>query len=291
MVVTKVEYQSDVYISELETGGRRLKSRRRLTLDDRNDYPGAWTPDSKTVLFWSDRNGTLDIFRQAIDHDSAEPIATGPETKRWPVVSPDGSWILYISSSAWSGPARIMRVPTLGGPSEVVLEDRDIGQLACAQPPSSLCVFSVTTPEEKQIVWSAFDAVRGRGRELARVDLSQWYFSWALSPDGSRLAFAQRDDHEGRIQLIPLAGGEPRQFAVKGYTNLSSVFWAADGKGLFVGTVGGFYRAPFLYVDLQGNADVLTKEFTEWGVPSPNGRFLAEMSLIEQANLWLLENF
>jgi len=184
-----------------------------------------------------------------------------------------------------------MRVPTLGGPSEVVLEDRDIGQLACAQPPSSLCVFSVTTPEEKQIVWSAFDAVRGRGRELARVDLSQWYFSWALSPDGSRLAFAQRDDHEGRIQLIPLAGGEPRQFAVKGYTNLSSVFWAADGKGLFVGTVGGFYRAPFLYVDLQGNADVLTKEFTEWGVPSPNGRFLAEMSLIEQANLWLLENF
>ena len=51
MVVAKVEYQSDVYISELEVGGRRLKSRRRLTLDDRNDYPGAWTPDSKTVVF------------------------------------------------------------------------------------------------------------------------------------------------------------------------------------------------------------------------------------------------
>lgn len=56
-------------------------------------------------------------------------------------------------------------------------------------------------------------------------------------------------------------------------------------------TVGGVYRAPFIYVDLQGNADVLTKEFTEWGVPSPNGRYLAEMRLIEQANLWLLENF
>jgi Tol biopolymer transport system component len=291
MVVQKVEYQSDVYISELEAGGRRLKSRRRLTLDDRNDSPSAWTPDSKTVLFWSDRNGTLDIFRQAIDEDSAEPIATGPEIKRWPVVSPDGSWILYISSSVWSGPARIMRVPTLGGPSEVVLEDRDIGQLACAQPPSSLCVFSVTTPERKQVVWSAFDDVRGRDRELARVDLSKPFFSWALSPDGSRLAFAQHDDHEGRIQLIPLAGGEPRQFAVKGYTNLSSVFWAADGKGLFVDTVGGVLRAPFLYVDLQGNAYVLTKHFTEWGVPSPNGRYLAENSLIEQSNLWLLENF
>ena len=184
-----------------------------------------------------------------------------------------------------------MRVPMVGGPSEVVVEDRDIGQLACTQTPSSKCVFSVTTPEEKQVVWSAFDAVRGRGRELARVDLNQPFFCWALSPDGSRLAFAQRDDHADRIQLIPLAGGEPRQFAVKGYTDLSSVFWAADGKGLFVDTVGGFLRAPFLYVDLQGNADVLTRDFTEWGVPSPSGRYLAEMSLIEQINLWLLENF
>jgi Tol biopolymer transport system component len=97
LAVLKLSAQSDVYVGQLEAGGRRLTSARRLTLDERDDLPGAWTPDSKAVLFWSNRNGTFDIFRQSIDQDSAKPVVTGPGDKSWPVVSPDGLWILYIA--------------------------------------------------------------------------------------------------------------------------------------------------------------------------------------------------
>jgi len=171
LAVTKHSAQWDVYVGQLEAGGRRLTSARRLTLEERDDLPGAWTPDSKAVLFWSNRNGTFDLFRQAIDQDFAEPVVTGPGDKRFPVVSPDGSWILYIATGVGSGVTRIMHVPTLGGPAEMVLEDRGIDRAACARHPSSQCVFSATTLDQKEAVFSAFDPTRRRGRELVRVDL------------------------------------------------------------------------------------------------------------------------
>lgn len=59
--------QSDVYVGELDNGGSRLSAPRRLTLDDRIDWPGGWTLDSKSVLFYSDREGNLDLFRQQVD--------------------------------------------------------------------------------------------------------------------------------------------------------------------------------------------------------------------------------
>ena len=49
--------QSDVYLGELTNGGAELKSPQRVTLDDRVDWPGGWSPDSKTMFLYSDRNG------------------------------------------------------------------------------------------------------------------------------------------------------------------------------------------------------------------------------------------
>jgi Tol biopolymer transport system component/DNA-binding winged helix-turn-helix (wHTH) protein len=69
--------QPDVYIAELESGGTRLTTRTRLTLDERQDYPYAWTPDSKEVLFSSDRDGTFHIFKQSIDRATPDLLVGG----------------------------------------------------------------------------------------------------------------------------------------------------------------------------------------------------------------------
>jgi Tol biopolymer transport system component len=54
----------DVYLAELKEEGTRLDSPTRLTVSDSEDYPTGWTPDSKTVLFSSDRIGRSQIFKQ-----------------------------------------------------------------------------------------------------------------------------------------------------------------------------------------------------------------------------------
>jgi Tol biopolymer transport system component len=79
----------------------------RLTNDDASDAPHAWTPDRKTVLFLSDRNGPYCIFKQAVNPGTAEPVATGPQGAVFPRPSGDGAWILYsVSISAhWVTPS------------------------------------------------------------------------------------------------------------------------------------------------------------------------------------------
>jgi len=62
----------------------QLLEHRRLTLDDNENDPFAWTPDGKAVLFNSDRNGTSAIFRQVTDQPLAERLTTGVEQLKQP---------------------------------------------------------------------------------------------------------------------------------------------------------------------------------------------------------------
>ena len=82
LLMVRGHWQSDVYVGELESNGARLTGARRLTQDDRTDWPGAWTPDNQAVVFHSDRNGTFDIFKQGIQDRSAELVVGGPEEQR-----------------------------------------------------------------------------------------------------------------------------------------------------------------------------------------------------------------
>ncbi len=289
--------QSDVFVGEWEAKGLRLRNQRRLTLDESNDVPSAWTKDGKAVLFYSDRNGQLDIFKQALDQATAEPVVTGPGNKHDPVLSPDGDLILYLQD-ADEGKTRIMRVPSLGGAPEMVFEGKGISGLKCSWSPATLCVLGEESPDRKHYIFTAFDPMKGRGRELTRVALKQpveRYF-WDLSRDGSRLALAQDlRGTERRIQILPLSRGEVREVVIQREIQMSSLRWANDGKGFLVGTTtpGGM----LLFVDLDGHTEVLWKTATLWGLagprglPSPDGSHLAMQGWAIDNNIWKLENF
>ena len=75
--------------------------------------------------------------------------------------------------------------------------------------------------------------------------------SFALSPDGTRLAFTAMDSSgEFRVFLRDLDSLEPRLLA--GSENAHTLFWPPDGRSLYVTARGKFWRMP-----LEGDARVL----------------------------------
>jgi len=301
LVIDKTTFEADVFIADLESSGRRLTNPRRLTMDVRDALPYAWTPDSKAVLFMSRRKGNWNIYRQAMDQDSAEIIVGGPDHKWTPAVTPDGCCVTYLSTTGDEltamTPVRLMRVPLQGGPPEEVLQGRGILRQACAWPPATLCVFSEESPDSQELVFWAFDPVKGTKQELTRVNLQQpvFQYDWALSPNGARIALAEFDPHEGRIKIIPTTGGGIQDLRVKNWPGLFQIWWSSDNKSLIVGSFSNS-GSTLLDVTLEGRAYVLRKqalvsEFNTWGVPSYDGRHLALTDYTTQTDVWILENF
>ena len=291
----KANYQSNVYVAELEAGGAKLTTPRRLTLDERNDWPTAWTSDSRAVVFWSDRNGPNQVFKQNIDQETAETVVAGPEEDWMPRVSPDGMSIFYLAShQIGDNKVRLMRAPTSGGSPQAVMEVSRIANYACARPPSDVCFVGQMSEDQKKLIFSAFDPVQGKAHELLTLDTHPGALSnWMPSPDGSRIAFSEYDPLEGRIRLVSFKGEQENDIVVKGWAGINSIDWAADGKSLFVSSQSPT-SSTLLRVDLEGHATPLWDQRGAWktyAIAAPNGRELAILGMTSGSNVWMIENF
>jgi Tol biopolymer transport system component len=301
LVFGRLIEQTDVYVGELEKGGARLKAPpRRLTLDERDDWPTAWIPNSNAILFDSDRSGTEAIYKQALDQDSAELLVSTSEVNRGAILSPDGAWIIYQSTKpeddvgGRSAESQLRRVPISGGPSLLVLAAHGFDGHQCARAPATLCLMTEHTDDQRELVLTAYDPVKGRGREVARMATKPGFrYMWNLSPDGSEIAMLFPEG-QNRIRLLPVGGGQPHDLVIKGWSSLNSPAWAADSKGLYIASVTP-RGATLLYIDLKGHANPVWEQRVDlwacYGFPSPDGRYLAILGNTTDGNVWMLENF
>ena len=127
ILVTRGRTRSNVFVGQANSSSTTLSDIRQLTQDDRVNWPSAWTPDGRSVLFHSDRNGDFDLFRQGFSDREAQPLLLGADDVRSARVTPDGKWILYLALAlpdpkVRTARVRLMRMPAGGGPPEQVLE-------------------------------------------------------------------------------------------------------------------------------------------------------------------------
>jgi DNA-binding winged helix-turn-helix (wHTH) protein/Tol biopolymer transport system component len=290
--------QPDVYVARLE-GSSVIGEPQRLTLDDRQDLPFDWTADNRAVIFMSDRTGSFNIYKQAVDQALPEVLVGGSKHVAQPRLNSDGTQLLYVVYPVWGSdeakPAYavpLMRVPIAGGTPQEVLKGTWITNHQCARGPSALCIYSVI--QDGQLTFLTFDPFHGKGAQVFQIkdELSKLY-NWSLSPDGTTLAIAKGKwgDEEPRIHLVPVAGGPDRWLTVSGWSGLASLDWAADGKALWAASVGDEGNA-LLRIDLEGHAREVwrPKNMTVgWAIPSRDGRHLAILVGSGSANVWMAE--
>jgi Tol biopolymer transport system component len=310
LVFTKRTDQSDVMVGELVDGNSGLVHERHLTTDERIDWPGGWSADSKWLLFESDRTGRMSIFRQRVDSANAAPVVVNAENNWSPALSPDGVWLLYFVSRP--SEARLMRVRVAGGAAEEILASEGTpafvrsskapGTAAsthvstagnpafrCPARPGAPCVLSEAVGGE--VVFSSFEPGPRAGKteifRIATENPSDVF--WDLSGDGTRIAYGSRSEYS-HIRIRDLAQKTIREISIPQWPELRSAGWAPDGRSLFAS-----HFAPdgssLLQVTLDGRAKALYKsaEPIELLKASPDGRYLAFGQVVSGVNVWLIE--
>ena len=280
--------QRDVYVADLDVSRARMTTPRRLTLDLADDYPTAWTPDSKAVVFTSDRNGPSAIFRQGLDQQLATQVVFGPTRQIIARAAPGGKWIVFYGVI---GEKRgVMRVPMQGGPAELLFEiSSSIMGIRCSRV--GPCI--VSERQNGVVVVSEFDPIKGvKGREIFR-DTSVRFAGPDLSPDAKWLATPSG----GKIILRSFATGlvvrELEVEGANGASRLVNLDYATDGKGFFAGQTTPT-ETRLLYIDLAGKASVLWRQSGTsqvWAIASPDGRHLAMMVYTDDSNVYTADAF
>jgi serine/threonine protein kinase len=291
---------ASVFVGDLAGNQTRLENSRRLTLDDNYNLPSAWTPDSREVLFSSERSSNRMMYRQAIDPDSAAHLVTPSVNTNFYLagLSPDRTGILLEGEPLDSRKMGLYRVDPKGGSARLLFNTGGFVLFSCSNKTANLCVFGRPTEEKNELVVVAFDPLGSPGKELLRIPLENgsnadigFDYWWQLSPDGSRIGIVKK--HGNQIRLVPLSGGLTETITINGYSGLLEFYWANDSQSMFVSALapGG---ASLLHVSLSGEARPIwhRPESTHtWGFPSPDGSHLAILNSNSESNVWMINNF
>jgi len=293
LVLWRESFHVQVFTSEFDSGTRKWKTPRRLTLDANGSIATAWLSDSRTVLFASNRNGTWTLYKQAIDEPTAEALVQG-HSLHFPRLSADGAQVLYTSQTDPADPSRpksLMRLPLTGGPPHLVLQHVGLTNYQCARVPSTLCI--VTEFKKDGASLFSFDPERGIGPEILR--LGAGVHDWTLSPDGKTLAVTRRDH---RIHFFSIKDGvfkEDRTVTVDQWP-VDNGDWNADGSGLLIPSVTPTGTPVILEVSRTGKAHVLLEGAAntpfEFMLQAPDGRHAIVGAVVPgDNNAWLIDNY
>jgi serine/threonine protein kinase/Tol biopolymer transport system component len=296
----RTTHHASVLVGNLARDGTGLLNPRRLIVDDNINIALAWTPDSREVIFSSQRAATRQIYRQAIEPGSTpQPITSTPGTNFYLArLSPDGAWVILEGEPVGSNRMLLYRVPISGGVPRLLFPVEDLTQCFCTNQAANFCVLGRPDPRKNELVISSFDPLLAKEKDLIRIALEPGTdagvgmdYAWQISPDGSWIGIAKRSGNT--IRLVPLGKDHARTINIKGYSDLMDLNWAVDSRSLFVSTLG-LEGAKLLQVDLDGNAKPVwlqPQTTSSWGFASPDARHLAISGESRETSIWMISNF
>ena len=292
LVLWRANSFPQVFLAEIDGETGRFKTPRRLSLDESTNHVYAWTPDSRTVLFSSNRSGTTKLYRQAIDQAVPEVLVEG-RGLFLARLNPDGTRVLFVDGFNTLDPAlpqRILSVPLAGGTPRVVLQWPSIHNMQCASSPSKLCLFD--SVEGSTAHFFSFDPEDGKTQEFATLQMKGG-LSWMLSRDGSQLALIL-EPLGHRVTFMAVSDKTTHEVELNQWP-LLNIDWTPDSKSVLVSTRTADGVPAILGVEPNGNHRVLLEgdRATQhwWAIESPDGRYVALNEVTGANNVWMVENF
>ena len=300
LLIKKTHVWDDIFIGKLSEHGMGLQQVTRFTSNDSGNRVGGWTRDG-ALLFSSDRGGgRLQVYRQQIGQRTPETLTSSPDSANGSELAPGGGWILYWATNFAASSQSLMRVPVAGGPSEKILDlpSAAVGDFHCPVA-GNFCVLSRF--EKGQLIFYSLDALNGQGKELARTEIADagMWLSWALTPDGRKLAVTGANDwgtsqtSGNNVRVIDLQTGTQQDITAPSFI-LGGISWSRDATVLYGAAQTG-HKFYLLSLDLSGKSRMLlTRPFGQTIYDprvSPDGLSLAYSQQFTESNAYMLEDF
>ncbi|HYV98727.1 MAG TPA: protein kinase, partial [Gemmatimonadaceae bacterium] len=163
----------------------------RLTFDSARVSDPAWTPDGRSVAYFSTRKGKSDFYQKALGASLDSVIFEAPETLKYPEdFSSDGRFLL------WHRPNQLMALPLTGDRTPMVLGDsaysKDEGRFA---PDGHWISYGSNESANWEVHVASFPAFDNRHQVSAhggmqgrwRADGKELFY---LTPDGKVMSVA-----------------------------------------------------------------------------------------------------
>ena len=217
----------------------------RVTNDGFNHRQPAWSPDAKLVAYSTDQglgDGKRAIWLMAApgSDQSMRPrkLSSGAAQDVHPKWLRDGSGIVFNRIAADGKQADVYLI-TLDGRERKIDLGAGLNTYASIDPSGRRLIYRGTTPEtgpSGPVENSDIFAASADGTNRTRLTNDPAFDGWpAISPDGSRIAFAsRRDGDKFRLFVMPIGGGEATEIVAPPGFHYTQPAWAPDGKSLVV---------------------------------------------------------
>jgi len=219
-----------------------------------------------------ERAGRSDIFVLNLARDSETRLTSGPAGNGFPVWSPDGTQIAFLSNRD-GGANLYVRAADGSGSDRLLLKNGDRKFPQDWSPDGRFLLFEVQTPKGDNL-WT-LDLAASGGEPKASPYLQNTGHRGAarFSPDGRYVAYESTESGVSEVYVKPFAPNARAADAASAKVSLhggSSPAWRADGKQLLYLTPGS-----------PGNlkvwaADVTLKPSFAAGIPRALGEIPAE---------------
>jgi Tol biopolymer transport system component len=240
--------QRDIWTISVTTGESSA-----VTRDSANDWSPVWSPDGAFIYFASDRGGSMNLWRIAIDKKTgktlgtAEAVTTPASFVGHLTIAGDGSRIAYSSMLQTRNVQKLALDSTAGGPKGEptwVTTGSRLWANPDPSPDNQWVVFYSSQPEESIYVSRADGSgIRQLTTDASVIDrVPRW------SPDGKWIAFfSNRRNAHYQVWKIRPDGSDIQQLTEAG-DDVRYPVWSPDGSRMAVTVIGKTPESGQVYV-------------------------------------------
>lgn len=198
----------------------------QVTSDPAFDFVSGWSPDSKSILFYSLRNGTRDVFSADINDLSIQSIYQRDDDLWFPSMSSDGQFIGFASGTI-PRDYEIIRRGEDGSWGDPKIVATNVHTINAFSPKGNMLALIYQGGG-----FAIVDVSVEPPRELHQIpDAGAVAPVW--SPDGNTLFAAGNDVDGWGLAALEVKTGEIRKIFSGGVTGRGSLTFAADNEFLY----------------------------------------------------------